>query len=111
MKRCFTGAGSDSLSLQAMPYKRQRRLQDMFAAPARPKAAAAPAPILAGAVAAGTAPEPLAAAVAGKRLGGASDARPVAKAATVAAVATVDPPAKRRKPGQQGIAAFFNPKQ
>lgn len=111
MKRFFTGAGTDSLSLQAMPYKRQRRLQDMFAAPARPKAAAAPASVGAGAVAAGTAPEPLAAAVAGKRLGGASDARPVAKAATVAAVATVDPPAKRRKPGQQGIAAFFNPKQ
>lgn len=89
--------GTDTLSVQAMPYKRQRRLQDMFAAPARPKEAPDAASMGPGAAGA-TAAEPVA-------------ARAVANAATVAPSATMDPPAKRRKPGQQGITAFFNPKQ
>ena len=115
-------ACTDSLSLQAMPYKRQKRIQDMFAAPAQPKSRAvtvAPADDGAnlvepgGAVAAAVVvPLSVASAVAPKRQASTNDDsdRQVLHTAAGAARVIDHPPTKRRKPGQQGIASFFGPK-
>lgn len=104
-----------------MPYKRQKRIQDMFAAPARPKIrAVAATPAGGGANAMGpgeamaTTAEPKSvamSAVTGKRQSGTKSDRRIVDAAVSVARATDPPPTKRRKPGQQGIASFFGPKQ
>ena len=109
-------ACADSLSLQAMPYKRQRRLQDMFAA--RPKSRVADSRPAGARVGAGVSQSlataavlnPAAGAVPTKRLGSTSEKR-LALGTAAATVGATKQPTKKRKPGQQGIASFFSSKQ